>query len=182
EPEFQVLLYEFKAGLEAYLAERPGDGPKTLAEIIAFNVAHADTELALFGQELLEKSSEKGPLIEPAYVEALATCGRLAREEGIDAAIRDDRLDAIVAPTGAPAWLTDHVNGDAYVGGNSGPAAIAGYPSVTVPMGLIAGLPVGISFIGPAWSDASLIGYAFAFERATSHRRVPRLLPTAAEA
>lgn len=179
EPEFQVLLYEFKAGLEAYLAERPGEGPKTLAEIIAFNVAHADTELALFGQELLEKSNEKGPLIEPAYVEALATCARLAREEGIDAAIREFRLDAIVAPTGAPAWLIDHVNGDAYVGGNSGPAAIAGYPSVTVPMGLIAGLPVGISFIGPAWSDASLISYAFAFERATSHRRVPQLLPTA---
>jgi amidase len=182
EPEFEVLLHEFKAGLETYLAERPGDGPKTLAEIIAFNVAHADTELAIFGQELLERSSEKGPLTEPVYIEALATCRRLAREEGIDAAIRDYRLDAIVAPTGAPAWLTDHVNGDAYLGGNSGPAAIAGYPSVTVPMGLIAGLPVGISFIGPAWSDASLIGYAVAFERATGHRRVPRLLASAGDA
>ena len=182
EPELEVLLYEFKAGLEAYLAERPGAGPKTLAELIAFNLGHADTELAIFGQELLEKSSEKGPLTEPTYVEAFATCVRLAREEGIDAAIRDYRLDAIVAPTGAPAWLTDHVNGDAYVGGNSSPAAIAGYPSVTVPMGLIAGLPVGISFIGPAWSDASLIGYAFAFERATSHRRAPRLLLTAGDA
>ena len=182
EPEFQVLLYEFKADLEAYLAERPGDGPKTLAELIAFNTAHAETELAFFGQELLEKANEKGPLTEPTYVEALASCGRLAREEGLDAVIREYRLDAIVAPTGAPAWLTDHVNGDHYLGGSTGPAAIAGYPSVTVPMGLIAGLPVGITFTGPAWSEAMLIGFAFAFEYATSHRRAPQLLPSAGDA
>ena len=182
EPELEVLLYEFKADLEAYLAGRPGDAPKTLAEIIAFNSAHAETELAIFGQELLEKASEKGSLTEPAYIAALATCRRLARDEGLDTALREDRLDAIVAPTGAPAWLTDHVNGDAFLGGNSGPAAIAGYPSVTVPMGFIAGLPVGISFIGSAWSEASLIGFAFAFERATGHRRAPQLLPTAIDA
>ena len=182
EPEFELLLYEFKADLETYLAARNGDVPKTLAEIMAFNSAHAETELAIFGQELLEKADEKGPLTEPSYLSALATCGRLSRDEGLDAALREHRLDAIVAPTGAPAWLTDHVNGDAFLGGNSGPAAVAGYPSVTVPMGLIAGLPVGLSFIGPAWSEASLIGFAFAFERATGYRRVPMLRPTAGDA
>jgi amidase len=182
DPEFEVLLYEFKADLEAYLAGRPGDVPGTLAELIAFNTAHAEAELAIFGQELLEKSVEKGPLTEPAYLEALATCGRLARDEGLDAAFREHRLDAIVAPTGTPAWLTDHVNGDHYFGGNTSVAAVAGYPSVTVPMGMVSGLPVGLSFIGPAWSDASLIGFAYAFERETGHRRAPRLLPSAGDA
>jgi amidase len=178
EPELEVLLFEFKADLEAYLATLGGDAPRSLAELIAFNREHADAELAVFGQELFEKAVEKGPLTEPAYLEALATCGRLARAEGLDAALASHRLDAIVAPTGAPAWLTDHVNGDHYVGGNSTPAAVAGYPSVTVPMGLVSGLPVGISFIGPAWSEAELIGFAYAFERATEHRSTPRLLPT----
>jgi amidase len=182
DPEFEVLLYEFKADLEAYLSKRPADVPRTLAELIAFNTAHAEAELAIFGQELLEKAVEKGPLTEPAYIEALATCGRLARAEGLDAAFREHRLDAIVAPTGAPAWLTDHVNGDHYLGGNSSVAAIAGYPTVTVPMGMISALPVGISFIGPAWSDASLIGFAYAFERESGHRRAPQLLPSAGDA
>jgi amidase len=178
EPELEVLLYEFKADLDAYLAGLGGEVPRSLDEVIAFNRDHAESELAIFGQELFEKASEKGPLTEPAYLEALATCGRLARTEGLDAALAAHRLDAIVAPTGAPAWLTDHVNGDHYVGGNSSPAAIAGYPAVTVPMGLVSGLPVGISFIGPAWSDAEVVGFAFAFERATGHRTPPRLLPT----
>jgi amidase len=182
DPEFEVLLYEFKADLEDYLAGRSGAAVRTLAEVIAFNTARAETELAIFGQELLEKSLEKGPLTEPAYLEALASCGRLSRDEGLDVAFRENRLDAIVAPTGAPAWLTDHVNGDHYLGGNSSVAAIAGYPTVTVPVGMISGLPVGISFIGPAWSDASLIGFAYAFERETGHRRTPQLLPSAGDA
>ncbi len=178
DPELEVLLYEFKADLEAYLWELRGEAPRSLAELIAFNQDHADTELAVFGQELFEKAHGKGPLTEPAYLEALAACRRLSREEGLDAALAEHRLDAIVAPSGAPAWLTDHVNGDHYVGGNSTPAAVAGYPSVTVPMGLVSGLPVGISFLGPAWSEARLIGFAFAFEQATGHRSTPRLLPT----
>jgi amidase len=182
DPEFEVLLYEFKAGLEVYLAGRPGAAVRTLAELIEYNSAHAETELAIFGQELLEKSAEKGPLTEPAYLEALATCGRLARDEGLDTVFREHRLDAIVAPTGAPAWLTDHVNGDHYLGGNTSAAAVAGYPTVTVPMGMISGLPVGISFIGPAWNDASLIGFAYVFERETGHRRAPQLLPSAGDA
>lgn len=182
DPEFEVLLYEFKADLEAYLAGRSGDVPHTLAELIAFNTARAETELAIFGQELLEKAIEKGPLTERAYLEALVTCGRLARDEGLDAAVREHRLDAIVAPTGTAAWLTDHVNGDHSLGGNSSVAAVAGYPTATVPMGTISGLPVGISFIGPAWSDASLIGFAYVFERETGHRRAPRLLPSAGDA
>jgi amidase len=182
DPEFEVLLYECKADLEAYLAGRPGAAVRTLAELIAFNTAHAETELAIFGQELLEKSVEKGPLTEPAYLDALATGARLSREEGLDAAFREHRLDAIVAPTGTPAWLTDHVNGDHYFGGNTSVAAVAGYPSFTVPMGMISGLPVGISFIGPAWSDASLIGFGYAFERETAHRRAPQLLPSAGDA
>jgi amidase len=178
EPELEVLLYEFRTDLEAYLPTLEGEAPRTLAELIAFNRDHAQAELAVFGQELFEKAVQKGPLTEPAYLEALATCRRLSRTEGIDAALAEHRLDAIVAPTGAPAWLTDHVDGDHYVGGNSSPAAIAGYPSVTVPMGLVSGLPVGISFIGPAWSEPTLIGLAFAFERATRRRTAPRLLPT----
>jgi amidase len=180
EPELEVLLYEFKTDLEGYLAGVVGEVPRTLAELIAFNREHAGSELAIFGQELFEKAADKGPLSEPAYLESLATCRRLAREEGLEAAFAEHRLDAIVAPTGSPAWLTDHVNGDHYVGGNSSPAAIAGYPAVTVPMGLVSGLPVGITFVGRAWSDATLIGYAAAFERTTNGRSAPRLLPTAA--
>jgi amidase len=178
EPELEVLLYEFKTDLEAYLASLGGDLPRTLAELIAFNEAHADTEMPFFGQELFAKANERGPDTEPAYREALATCGRLARDEGLDAVLREHRLDAIVAPTNAPAWLTDHVNGDHYVGGNSTPAAVAGYPSITVPMGFVAGLPVGISFIGGARGEAALIGIAGTFERMTGHRRPPRFLPT----
>lgn len=181
DPEFEVLLYEFKEDLQTYLASVGGDVPGSLAEVIAFDRAHPDEELPFFGQELFEKAESKGPLTEPAYLEALATCGRLARDEGLDAVLAEHRLDAIVAPTGGPAWLTDHVNGDHYVGGNSTPAAVAGYPSVTVPMGFVTELPIGISFIGPAWSESALIRYAFAFEHGTGHRRPPRFLPTLGE-
>jgi amidase len=181
EPELEVLLYEFKADLTEYLATREGDGPRSLADVIAFNDANRDRELRHFGQELFEKAEEKGPLTEQAYLDALSTCGRLARDEGLDAVLREHRLDALVAPTNAPAWLIDHVNGDHFVGGNASPAAISGYPSVTVPMGWIAELPVGISFLGPAWSEGRLLGYAADFERATRHRRPPRFLPSVGE-
>jgi amidase len=182
EPEWEVLLYEFKAGIEAYLGTLDGDPPRTLADLIAFNEAHPDEELRFFGQDLFEKAEAKGPLTEPAYLEALATSGRLSREEGLDAAFAASDVDAIVAPTGGPAWLIDHVNGDHYVGGNSSPAAVSGYPSITVPMGFVAGLPIGISFLGRAWSEGRLIDLAAAFERATQARRVPRFLATVEQA
>jgi amidase len=178
EPEWEVLLYEFKAGIEAYLGTVDGDVPRTLAGLIAFNEAHHDEELRFFGQDLFEKAEAKGPLSDPAYLEALATSGRLARDEGLDAAFATSGVDAIVAPSGGPAWLIDHVNGDHYVGGNSSPAAVSGYPSITVPMGFVAGLPIGISFLGRAWSEGALIDLASAFERATQARRVPRFLAT----
>ncbi len=181
EPEWEVLLYEFKADIEAYLAAVTGDAPRTLAELIAFNEAHPDEELRFFGQDLFEKAQEKGPLSDAAYLEALATTGRLSREEGLDAAFAGSGADAIVAPTGAPAWLIDHVNGDHDVGGNSSPAAVSGYPSVTAPMGFVSGLPVGISFLGRAWSEGRLIDFATHFERVTRARRPPRFLPSVQE-
>ncbi len=180
ESEWEVLRYEFKADIEGYLASVEGEAPRTLAQLITFNEAHRAEELQFFGQESFEMSVEKGPLSDPAYQEALATCGRLSREEGLDAAIARHKLDAIVAPTRGPAWLTDHINGDHHgLGGSSSPAAVSGYPSVTIPMGSIAGLPVGLSFIGGPRRDSDLIGYAFAFERSTNHRVAPRFLPTA---
>ncbi|HVS13548.1 MAG TPA: amidase [Thermoanaerobaculia bacterium] len=179
EPSFQVLLYEFRADLDAYLAALGPEAPvRSLAEVIAFNEAHADREMPYFGQDLLVAAQEKGPLSEPEYLEARARALRLARDEGIDKTVREHRLDAMVAPTGGPAWLTDLVNGDHFSGGSSSPAAIAGYPNVTVPMGDVFGLPVGISFFGSAWSEAVLLRLAYAFEQATRHRRAPRFLPT----
>jgi amidase len=176
KPELEVLMYEFKADIVEYLSTRPEGAPRTLADLIAFNRAHAEEELAVFGQELFEASEAKGPLTEPAYVDALETCGRLSREEGFDAVFAEHRLDAVVQPTRAPAWLIDHVNGDASRGGDSGPAAVSGYPSITVPMGFVSDLPVGLSFTGRAWSEATIIGFAYAFERETGHRRAPRFL------
>ena len=176
EPEFEVLLHEFKADLNAYLA---GLGPTapvhSLAEVIAFNEANRDRVMPYFGHEhmLMAAQRERGPLTEDKYLRALADCRRLAREEGIDATLAKHKLDAIVAPSGGPAWLTDYVNGDHYSGGSSTPAAVAGYPSITVPAGYVFGLPVGISFIGPAWSEPALIRYAYAFEQATQVRRPP---------
>jgi amidase len=174
DPELEVFLFEFKADLEAYLERLgPSQPHRTLADLIAFNVEHADVEMPFFGQELFAKAAEKGPLTEPAYVEALATCRRLSRGEGIDAVMDKHRLDALVAPSNAPAWRTDYANGDHYVGGNSTPAAVAGYPNVTVPMGFAFDLPIGISFMGRAWSEGKLILLASAFEHATRHRRPP---------
>ncbi|HET7214125.1 MAG TPA: amidase [Terriglobia bacterium] len=178
--EFTVLLYEFKAGLNAYLASL---GPKapvhTLKEIIDFNEKHAREELPYFGQDTFIKAEAKGSLSSPEYRKALAKCRELSREKGIDATMEKYRLDALVAPTGAPAWPTDLVNGDHDAGGSSGPAAIAGYPHVTVPAGYVFGLPVGISFFGCAWSEPTLIKLAYSFEQATKFRKPPRFLPTA---
>ena len=129
--------------------------------------------MPFFGQELFEQAAAKGPLTEPAYLEALATCQRLSRAEGIDAVMDEHRLDALVAPSNAPAWRIDHANGDHDVGGNSTPAAVAGYPNVTVPMGFAFDLPIGISFLGRAWSEGTLIRLASAFEHAGAHRRPP---------
>jgi amidase len=180
DPELEVMLYEFKAGLNAYFASLGPKAPvKTLAEAIAFNDRNRDCEMPFFGQELFLKAEEKGPLATPAYRGAVDKCGRLSRAEGLDAVLEKNRLDALVAPTGAPAWVIDPVSGDHFVGGNSTPAAVAGYPTVTVPMGFVFGLPVGLSFIGRAWSEATLVRLAFAFEQATRHRRPPRFLRTA---
>jgi amidase len=172
DPELEVFLYEFKIDLEAYLGSLgPSQPYRTLADLVAFNNEHPDLEMPHFGQELFEKAAEKGPLTDPAYLEALATCRRLSRDEGIDAVMDEHRLDALVAPSNAPAWRTDYANGDHYVGGNSTPAAVAGYPSMTVPMGFAFDLPIGISFMGRAWSEGTLIRLASAFEHAAHHRR-----------
>jgi amidase len=180
EAEMEVLLYEFKDGLNSYFATLGPDSPiKTLADVIAFNRAHAAQELAHFGQELMEKAEAKGPLTELAYLEARATCLRVTRTEGIDALLAKHRLDALVSLTNGPAWLIDPVNGDAYTGGSSSPAAVAGCPSVTVPAGDWRGLPVGLSFYGAAWTEAKLLAYAAEFEAATKARHEPQLLPTA---
>ena len=174
DPEYEVLLYEFKADIDAYLAALGRSQPhRTLADIIAFNRDHADEEMPFFGQEVFEKAVEKGPLTEPAYLEALATCRRLARDEGLDAAFAEHHLDAIVAPSNQPAWLIDHANGDHYVGGESTPAAIAGYPNLTVPMGFAFDVPIGLSFMGKPWTERTLIRFASAFEHEASHRRAP---------
>jgi amidase len=172
--ELDVLLYEFKTDLDAYLGKAgPGAQVKTLAELIQFNEKNKDKEMPYFGQELLTRAQDKGPLTMPAYRKALATCRQLARTEGIDAYMTRHKLDAILAPSNGPAWITDFVNGDHYTGGSSSPAAVAGYPSVTVPTGFVFGLPVGLSFIGRAWSEAKLLRVAYAFEQATKARKIP---------
>ncbi len=178
--ELEVLLYEFKADLNRYLARLGPQAPvHSLREVIAFNERNRERAMPYFGQELLLQAEEKGPLSDKAYLEALETNQRLARVEGIDATLRQHRLDAIVAPSGGPAWLIDWVNGDHYTGGNSSPAAVAGYPSITVPAGYIFGLPVGISFIAGAYQEPMLIRLAFAFEQAVPVRRPPRFLASA---
>lgn len=174
-----VLRYEFKTDLEVYLA---GLGPaapvKTLAEIIAFNEAHADVEMPWFKQELFIAAQAMGPLTEAAYLEALAEARRLSRSQGIDKVIEEYALDAITAPTGSPAWTTDLINGDRFHMGSSSPAAVSGYPNVTVPMGFFSELPVNISFWGRAWSEPVLLRIAYAYEQRTHHRRKPRFLTT----
>jgi amidase len=180
DSEFEVLLYEFKADLNAYLASLGPSAPvKTLKDVIDFNEKNRDRELRYFGQDIMIKAQAKGPLTERKYRMALAKNQRLTRTEGIDAVMNKHRLDAIIAPTGGPPWPTDLINGDHFTGGYSSASAVAGYPHITVPAGYVFGLPVGISFFGRAWSEPKLVTYAYAFEQATKARRVPKFLETA---
>jgi amidase len=175
DAELTVLLYDFKDDLNRYLA---GLGPRapvhSLEEIIRFNERDRDTSMAFFGQELMEMAQAKGALTEREYLDAKEKL-KLARE-GLDAVMAEHRLDALIAPTGSPSWTIDLINGDHFLGASSTPAAVSGYPSVTVPMGFVAGLPVGLSFIGKAWDEPKLIRLAYAYEQATHHRRPPRFL------
>jgi amidase len=179
ESEFTVLLYEFKAGLAAYLAELGAAAPQGLADLIAFNESHAAEEMPYFGQEIFTMAEEKGTLDDYAYVEALARDLRLSRVEGLNAVMAEKQLDAIVAPTGGPPWTTDLVNGDHFLGASSTPAAVSGYPSITVPAGYVFGLPVGLSFIGKPYDEGTLIRLAYAYEQASAVRVPPQFLPTA---
>ncbi len=179
DAEFEVLLYEFKEDLNRYLATRDGgDSLRTLSDLIAFNEAHAAEEMPYFQQEIMLQAQAKGGLDREEYREALTKIRRLSRDEGIDKALNDQQLDAILAPTGGPAWPTDLVTGDHFLGGSSSPAAMAGYPSITVPMGFVHGLPVGISFFASAYQEPTLIKLAYAYEQATRHRRAPEFLET----
>ncbi|MGE0448610.1 MAG: amidase [Vicinamibacterales bacterium] len=183
--EFQVLLYEFPRDLERFFTWwGPGAPLRTVADIVAFNSAHADSELPYFGQEILERAGRGGPLSDLAYRETLARIRRLAGEDGIDAAMRRHRLDALVAPTSGPAWPIDYTRGDSGSAVRPSPAtiaAVAGYPHITVPMGHDRSLPIGLSFFGRAWSEPRLIGLAFAYEQASRERRPPAFLPTLAQ-
>ena len=181
DPLSLVLLeYEFKADLNAYLAGLGPDAPvKSLAEVIEFNERNADREMPFFGQERLIASQARGPLTDPEYLNAVATIQRANREDGIDRLAREHELDAIVAPTRDLPWPTDHIKGDRLDGGSSAaPAAIAGYPDITVPMGFVRGLPAGVSFFGPAWTEPTLLRIAYAYEQATQQRGAPTFAAT----
>ena len=179
DAELTVLLYEFKADLNRYLAEfAPGAAVKTLQDVIDFNERNRDREMPYFGQDLFVKAQEKGPLTDQAYRDALDKCGKLGGEEGLKAVLQQHKLDAVVAPTGNPAWPIDFIDGDHFLGGSSTPAAVAGFPHVTVPAGYVLGLPVGLSFIGAPWSEGTLVKLAYAYEQASALRRPPRFLPT----
>lgn len=180
--ELEVMLYEFKQGLNAYLGDLPDGGqPRTLEELIEFNLTNAEGSMPYFGQEVLIEAQAKGPLSESAYTEALASSRRMCREEGIDALLSEHRLDALICPTMGPASLIDHVHGDPkrQGGSSASPAAVAGYPHATVPAGMVHGLPWGVSLFSTAWRDAQVLRYAYAIEQATMARRPPRLLATA---
>jgi amidase len=177
DTEFLVLQYELKADLNTYLAGRPG-APGSLKDVIDFNDDNRDKEMPYFGQDIFIKAEAKGPLTSKEYTDALEANHRLSRKEGIDAVMDQSHLDAIMAPTAGPAWLTDFANGDHAVGGSSNAAAVAGYPDITVPAGFVFGLPVGISFFGRAWSEPTLLKIAYGFEQTIQARRPPRFLPT----
>ena len=173
DAEYEVLLYEFKADLNNYLSAS-GAPVQSLAEIIEFNAANAERVMPVFGQDIFLAAEEKGPLSDAAYLDALAESKRIARE-GIDGAIEQHQLDAIIAITNGPAWMIDHANGDSFHIGSSSLAAISGYPSITVPAGFASGLPIGVSFVGKPWNEKQLIEIAYAFEQATGVRRAPEL-------
>lgn len=180
DSEYEVLLYEFKADLNAYLS---GLGPNasvhSLKELIEFNEKNRDKEMPYFGQDVFIKAEAKGPLTSKDYLKALKKNHELTQKKGIDFVIQQKKLDAMIAPTGGPAWLTDWINGDAYMGGYSSASAVAGYPHITVPAGFVFGLPVGISFFSSAYSEPKLIKLAYAFEEATKARKPPAFLPKA---
>ena len=180
DSELEVLLYEFKTDLNAYLARLGPQAPvHSLKEIIAFNEHNREREMPFFGQDLFKKAEEKGPLTSKKYLQALSKNHLLTRTQGIDLVISKNRLDALIAPTGGPAWPTDWINGDHFTGGYSSASAVAGYPHITVPAGYVFGLPVGISFFAGAYSEPKLCKIAYAFEQATKARRAPQFLPTA---
>ncbi len=180
DSEFEVLLYEFKADLNAFLATvDPALGIRTMDDVIRFNDENKAKSMPFFGQEIFLQAVKKGGLDSKEYKDALEKNIKASREDGIDKALAKDRLDAILAPTGGPAWLIDLVNGDSFSGvSSSQPPAVAGYPAITVPAGFISGLPVGMTLMGPAWSEGALTRYAYAFEQATRHRRTPTLART----
>jgi len=177
DTEFLVLLYELKADLESYLASRPDARVRSLKDIIEFNERNKEKEMPYFAQDTFIKAEAKGSLTSKEYLDALEANRRLARAEGIDGLMDKHHLDAIMAPTGSPAWLTDLVNGDHSGGGSSNAAAVAGYPDISVPAGSISGLPVGVSFFGRAWSEPVLLKIAYGFEQAIKARKPPRFLP-----
>lgn len=180
DSEFEVLLYEFKADLNAYLAGLGPQAPvRSLKDVIAFNEKNRDREMPYFGQDIMTKAEAKGPLTSKPYLAALRKNHLLTRAQGIDAVMKKHQLDALVAPTGGPPWPTDWINGDHFTGGYSSASAVAGYPHITVPAGYVFGLPVGISFFGGAFSEARLIKIAYAFEQATKVRRPPQFLEEA---
>ncbi|MEK6480024.1 amidase [Catalinimonas sp. 4WD22] len=173
---FQVLLYEFKADLNQYLQQHPSAPVRSLEEVIAFNKENEARAMPYFKQEILERAQEKGDLNSEEYQEALAKVKRVNGKEGIDKRMEEHDLDAIIAPTGGPAWPTDLITGDHFLGGSSSPAAQAGYPNITVPAGFVHGLPIGISIFGKAWTEPELISIAYAYEQASKHRKTPEFL------
>lgn len=180
DSEYEVLLYEFKADLNVYLSSLGPNAPvHSLKELIEFNEKNRDKEMPYFGQDVFIKAEAKGPLTSKDYSKALKKNHELTQKKGIDFVIKQKKLDALIAPTGGPAWLTDWINGDAYMGGYSSASAVAGYPHITVPAGFAFGLPVGISFFSSAYSEPKLIKLAYAFEQATKARKAPAFLPTA---
>ena len=180
DAELNVLLYELKADLNSYFARFGASAPvHSLKELIEYNEKNAKSEMPFFGQELFLKAEAKGPLTSKEYLDALKLCRRMSRKDGIDATMKKNKLDALVAPTDSPAWLTDLIDSDHFIGGSSTIAAVAGYPSITVPAGFVFGLPVGISFFGRAWSEPTLLKFAYAFEQATHSRKTPKFLSTA---
>ena len=179
DAEFAVLLYEFKDGLNGYLKNSGAPHP-SLEALIAWNKANADRVMPIFGQEIFEQAQAKGSLTDAAYVKARDTARRLAGRDGLFATLDRHKLDALIAPSMSPAWPTDHVLGDHFIGAGYGMAAVAGTPSITIPIGESRGLPIGVTFMGRAYSEGELIGFGYALEQATKARKAPMFKPTVA--